>query len=84
MIAQGHEWVVDIDLEKFFDRVNRDRLLSRVAKTIADKRLLKLTQTDAPNSEWQRRAGHRRALQRLEWLDQLLCILRELSDPRPT
>lgn len=41
-IAQGHEWVVDIDLEKFFDRVNHDRLMSHVAQTIADKRLLKL------------------------------------------
>jgi len=41
-IAQGHEWVVDIDLEKFFDRVNHDRLMSRLAKTLADKRLLKL------------------------------------------
>jgi RNA-directed DNA polymerase len=41
-ITQGYEWVVDIDLEKFFDRVNHDRLMSRLAKAIADKRLLKL------------------------------------------
>ena len=41
-IAQGHDWVVDIDLEKFFDRVNHDRVMSRLAKAIADKRLLKL------------------------------------------
>lgn len=41
-IAQGHEWVVDLDLEKFFDRVNHDRLMSRVAQPIADKRLLRL------------------------------------------
>lgn len=41
-IAQGYEWVVDLDLEKFFDRVNHDRLMSQLAKRIADKRLLKL------------------------------------------
>ncbi|HKV11791.1 MAG TPA: group II intron reverse transcriptase/maturase [Thermoanaerobaculia bacterium] len=42
MIAQGHGWVVDIDLEQFFDRVNHDRLMARVAGRITDKRLLKL------------------------------------------
>lgn len=41
-IAEGYEWVVDLDLEKFFDRVNHDRLMSRLAKRIEDKRLLKL------------------------------------------
>ena len=41
-IAEGHRWVVDIDLEQFFDRVNHDMLMGRVAKRIADKRLLKL------------------------------------------
>lgn len=41
-IAEGHEWVVDLDLEKFFDRVNHDILMGRVAKRIADKRVLKL------------------------------------------
>ena len=41
-IAQGLRWVVDIDLEKFFDRVNHDLLMSRVAKRVKDKRLLKL------------------------------------------
>ena len=41
-IADGHRWVVDIDLEKFFDRVNHDRLMASVAKRIQDKRLLKL------------------------------------------
>ncbi|USS95008.1 reverse transcriptase domain-containing protein [Serratia symbiotica] len=39
---EGHHWVVDIDLEKFFDRVNHDVLMSRVAKRITDKRVLKL------------------------------------------
>lgn len=41
-LAEGYEYVVDIDLEKFFDRVNHDRLMGRVAKRVADKRLLKL------------------------------------------
>ena len=42
IIAQGYGWVVDIDLEQFFDRVNHDRLMARVADRITDKRLLKL------------------------------------------
>lgn len=41
-IASGHGYVVDIDLEKFFDRVNHDILMGLVAKRVADKRLLKL------------------------------------------
>jgi RNA-directed DNA polymerase len=41
-IASGHTVVVDIDLEKFFDRVNHDILMGLVAKRVADKRLLKL------------------------------------------
>ena len=41
-IAEGYQWVVDIDLEKFFDRVNHDQLMARVAQRVADKRLLKL------------------------------------------
>jgi RNA-directed DNA polymerase len=41
-IAEGHEFVVDIDLEKFFDRVNHDMLMARVAKRVGDKRLLKI------------------------------------------
>ena len=39
-IEQGYNYVVDIDLEKFFDRVCHDRLMSRLAKRIADKRVL--------------------------------------------
>src|SRR6266851_6379688 len=38
-IAEGHGWVVDLDLEKFFDRVNHDKLMGQVAKRVADKRL---------------------------------------------
>jgi RNA-directed DNA polymerase len=41
-IAEGYRWVVDLDLEKFFDRVNHDRLLAAVAARVADKRMLKL------------------------------------------
>ena len=40
--AQGHGWVVDLDLEKFFDRVRHDKLMGQVAKRISDKRVLKL------------------------------------------
>ena len=41
-ISQGNEWVVDIDLEKFFDTINHDRLMQRLSKGIGDKRLLRL------------------------------------------
>jgi len=41
-IATGYGWVVDLDLEKFFDRVNHDRLMGEIAKRVEDKRLLKL------------------------------------------
>ena len=41
-VQAGYEWVVDIDLEKFFDRVNHDMLMARVARVVKDKRLLKL------------------------------------------
>jgi RNA-directed DNA polymerase len=41
-IREGKRWVVDIDLEKFFDRVNHDVLMSRVARQISDARVLKL------------------------------------------
>jgi group II intron reverse transcriptase/maturase len=41
-LEDGYEWVVDMDLEKFFDRVHHDRLLSRLAQRVADRRLLRL------------------------------------------
>ena len=41
-IQEGKEWVVDIDLEKFFDKINHDRLMQRLSKGIGDKRLLRL------------------------------------------
>jgi group II intron reverse transcriptase/maturase len=41
-IEAGYEWVVDMDLAKFFDRVNHDRLMARLKREIGDKRVLKL------------------------------------------
>jgi RNA-directed DNA polymerase len=41
-IAEGYSWVIDLDLEKFFDRVNHDRLMAKLAQRIGDKRVLKL------------------------------------------
>jgi group II intron reverse transcriptase/maturase len=41
-VQAGYEWVVDIDLEKYFDRVNHDMLMARVARVVKDKRVLKL------------------------------------------
>lgn len=41
-IREGKRWVVDIDLEQFFDRVNHDVLMARVARRISDRRVLKL------------------------------------------
>jgi len=41
-IREGYRWAVDMDLEKFFDRVNHDVLMSRVVRKVNDKRVLKL------------------------------------------
>jgi len=41
-VAEGKRWVVDLDLEKFFDRVNHDVLMARVARKVGDERVLKL------------------------------------------
>ncbi len=41
-VEEGYEWVVDIDLEKFFDRVHHQRLMARVATRVQDRRLLEL------------------------------------------
>ena len=41
-IAEGYSWVVDLDLEKFFDRVDHDKLMGQIAKRVEDRRLLKL------------------------------------------
>jgi len=44
-IADGYRWVVDLDLEKFFDRVNHDKLMAKIAERIRDKRMLALIRT---------------------------------------
>jgi RNA-directed DNA polymerase len=41
-IAAGHRWCVDLDLEKFFDRVSHDKRMAKIAERVSDKRLLKL------------------------------------------
>jgi len=41
-IAAGYRWCVDLDLEKFFDRVNHDKLMAKIAERVSDKRMLKL------------------------------------------
>ena len=41
-LQEGNEWVVEIDLDQFFDRVNHDKLMGKLAKGISDKRTLKL------------------------------------------
>ena len=41
-VQEGRHWVVDVDLEKFFDRVNHDVLMGRLARRIDDSRLLRL------------------------------------------
>jgi len=42
LVQSGRRWVVDMDLEKFFDRVNHDVLMARVARRVGDKRVLGL------------------------------------------
>ena len=42
IVKSGKEYVVDIDLSKFFDRVNHDRLISRLSQFISDKRVLRI------------------------------------------
>jgi len=41
-VSSGRRWVVDLDLEKFFDRVNHDKLMAAIARRVSDKRALKL------------------------------------------
>lgn len=41
-LRKGYRWVVDMDLEKFFDRVNHDKLMNEVAKRVKDRRVLRL------------------------------------------
>ena len=41
-VEEGYQWVVDLDIEKFFDHINHDMLMARVARKVKDKRILKL------------------------------------------
>ena len=41
-VNDGYEWIVDLDLEKFFDKIPQDRLMTKLAQTIKDRRVLKL------------------------------------------
>ena len=41
-VEEGYDWVVDIDLERFFDRVNHDMLMARVARKVKDKQVLRV------------------------------------------
>ena len=41
-MAEGYRWCVDLDLEKFFDRVSHDKLMAKIALRVSDKRMLKL------------------------------------------
>ena len=50
LMCSGKRWLVDIDLEKFFDRVNHDISMSRVARQIRDKRVLLLIRRHYPIS----------------------------------
>ena len=43
--AEGYRWCVDLDLEKFFDRVSHDKLMARIETRVSDRRLLKLIRT---------------------------------------
>ena len=45
-LNEGYEWVIELDLEKFFDKVNHDKLMGLLAKKITDKRILKLIRSD--------------------------------------
>jgi RNA-directed DNA polymerase len=59
-IAAGHRWVVDLDLEKFFDRVNHDKLMSAISRRVTDKRVLRTNRSileNGCNGEWAGESG---------------------------
>lgn len=51
-MQSGNRWVVDIDLEKFFDRVDHRLLMSRLAGTIKDRRVLRLIRHYLKSNNW--------------------------------
>jgi RNA-directed DNA polymerase len=61
-VAEGYNVVVDLDLEKFFDRVNHDILMARVAERVADKRVLKLIRA------FLKRRGHGVTVWSVRWM----------------
>jgi RNA-directed DNA polymerase len=56
-IAEGCRWVVDLDLQKFFDSVNQDRLMAKIAERIGEKRMLRLDEGVSHGGCFGRRAG---------------------------
>ena len=46
MMNDGQDWIVDIDLEKFFDTVNRDKLMTAVGKTIKDGDVISIAESE--------------------------------------
>ena len=54
-LEEGYTWVVDMDLEKFFDRVNHDVLMSRVARRVENNRLKVNQSKSAVDRPWKRK-----------------------------
>jgi hypothetical protein len=68
-VELGKRWVVDLDLEKFFDRVNHDVLMARVARKVEDERVCTGQESDAGGDRQQKGVvgGHQRARSVVEW-----------------
>jgi retron-type reverse transcriptase len=60
VIGQGYRWVVEVDLDAFFDRVNHDGRMARVARKVKDKGLLKLIRRYLEAESWLMGCGNRR------------------------
>jgi group II intron reverse transcriptase/maturase len=58
-IADGAAWVVDVDLDGFFDRVQQDALLARVARRVGDKQVLRLLRPTWRRASWRTGSGRR-------------------------